>query len=477
MHHVTLSTPDDFEGWRTAARRLAVAGVDPVDVTWQVGDTPADLFAADPLPPEPLRAAFSVPRAFVDLAEIAILHSDPERFALLYALLVQVRDRPGAMEDKADPLLRRVDVLAKAVRRDIHKMRAFVRFREVEGEDGQRFVAWFEPNHHIVRANAGFFVRRFATMRWSILTPEVSIHWDGERLKEGPGATRADAPDGDPVEALWKGYYAAIFNPARLKTGAMLSEMPKKYWRNLPEAALIPDLVAGAQAREAAMIASAPLPERAPKRTGSERKGNAATVWAGIRDAAMACTRCPLYKDATQTVFGEGPLDAPLLFIGEQPGDQEDLAGRPFVGPAGQLFDRALEEARVDRARAYVTNAVKHFKFVAQGKRRLHQSPDAGEIQACRWWLDQEIDLVRPRIVVALGASAARAMLGKAVTIGRTRGSAIALANGAEGWVTVHPSYLLRLPDEAKRAEERARFVEELRGIGARVAALEGTVR
>ncbi|MFY9350125.1 MAG: UdgX family uracil-DNA binding protein [Sphingobium sp.] len=464
MHRITLSTPDDFDGWRTAARRLAVAGVDPADVTWQVGDTPADLFAPDPLPPEPLRAAFSVPRAFIDLAEKAILHSDPERFALLYALLVRLRDRPGTMEDKADPLLRRVDALAKAVRRDIHKMRAFVRFREVEEDGGTRFVAWFEPDHHIVRANAGFFFRRFATMRWSILTPELSIHWDGETVREGPGATRADAPDGDPVEALWKGYYAAIFNPARLKTGAMLSEMPKKYWRNLPEAALIPDLIAGAQAREAAMIATAPTP---PK-----RQGNAATVWAGIRDEAMACTRCPLYKDATQTVFGEGPLDAPLFFIGEQPGDQEDQAGRPFVGPAGQLFDQALGEAGVDRSRAYVTNAVKHFKFVRQGKRRLHQSPDAGEIQACRWWLGQEIDLVRPRLIVALGASAARAMLGKAVTISRTRGTAIPLESGAEGWVTVHPSYLLRLPDETKRAEERARFVEELRSIGERVKAL-----
>jgi len=467
MYRVPLSAPDDFDGWRAAARRLATAGVDPADVSWSVGDAPGDLFGGEPLPPEPLRSAFSVPRSFVDLAEKAILHSETERFGLLYALLVRVRDRPGAMEDKADPLLRRVDVLAKAVRRDIHKMRAFVRFREVDEGAVPRFVAWFEPDHHIVRANAGFFVRRFATMRWSILTPEVSIHWDGGTLSEGPGANRADAPEGDPVEALWKGYYAAIFNPARLKTGAMLSEMPKKYWRNLPEAALIPDLIAGAQAREAAMIAAAPLPEKPQK-----KPGNAATVWASVREEAIGCTRCPLHKDATQTVFGEGPLDAPLLFIGEQPGDQEDLAGRPFIGPAGQLFDAALEEAGVDRSRAYVTNAVKHFKFVRQGKRRLHQSPDAGEIQACRWWLGQEIDLIRPRVIVALGASAARAMLGKAVTISRTRGQAVGLDHGAEGWVTVHPSYLLRLPDEARRAEERARFVEELRTIGERVKAL-----
>ncbi|HUD90670.1 UdgX family uracil-DNA binding protein [Sphingobium sp.] len=470
MHRVALSAPDDFDGWRNAARGLAMAGVDPADIVWQVGDAPADLFGADlfgdaGLPPPLVAGGFSVSRPFIDLAQTAILHRDPERFALLYALLCRLRDRPRLMEDKADPLLRRVDALARAVRRDIHKMRAFVRFREVGEGDALRFVAWFEPDHHIVRVNAGFFVRRFATMRWSILTPELSIHWDGEALSEGPGATRQDAPDGDPVEALWKGYYAAIFNPARLKTGAMLSEMPKKYWRNLPEAALIPDLVAGAQRREAAMIATAP---KAPP----ARPTNSAAAWDALRTEAMHCTRCPLHRDAIQTVFGEGPLNAPLFFIGEQPGDQEDLAGRPFVGPAGQLFDEALAEAGVDRARAYVTNAVKHFKYELRGKRRIHQTPDAGEVQACRWWLTQELDILRPRLVVALGATAARAMLGKAVTISRTRGQAIALESGAEGWVTVHPSYLLRLPDAAKAAEERARFVEELRVIGERARAL-----
>ena len=469
MYRVALTAPDDFDGWRTAARRLATHAVNPADIVWQVGESGGDLFGDDtPLPPDRQDAGFSVPRAFVDLAEKAILHRDPERFALLYALLCRLRVTPGLMEDKADPLLRRVDMLAKAVRRDIHKMRAFVRFREMADGTGDRFVAWFEPDHHIVRANAGFFMRRFASMRWSILTPDITIHWDGETLTEGPGAQRGDAPTDDPVEDVWKGYYAAIFNPARLKTGAMLSEMPKKYWRNLPEAALIPDLIAGAQAREAAMIASAPLPVKAPPK----RQGNAVTVWASLRQDAMACTRCPLHRDATQTVFGEGPLDAPLLFIGEQPGDQEDLAGRPFVGPAGQLFDSALAAAGVDRAQAYVTNAVKHFKFERRGKRRLHQSPDAGEIEACRWWLGQEIDLIRPRIIVALGASAARGMLGKAVTISRTRGAPIPLQNGAEGWVTVHPSYLLRLPDEDRRAQEQARFVEDLRVVGERLKAL-----
>ena len=465
MYRALLSRPDDFDGWREAARRFALAAVPPQDIDWQVEGEAGSLLAFDtPPPPDQGGGAFPVPRAFLELAESAILHRDAERFALLYALLIDLREQRTRMDDQADPLVRRVEMLAKAVRRDMHKMRAFVRFREVQDHDGARFVAWFEPDHHIVRANAGFFVRRFASMRWSILTPELSIHWDGEGLSEGPGASKAEAPSGDPVEEMWKSYYASIFNPARLKQRAMLSEMPKKYWRNLPEAALIPDLVAGAQAREAAMIAT---PPKVPA-----RPSNVTAAWTALREEALGCTRCHLYRDATQTVFGEGPLDAALVIVGEQPGDQEDLAGRPFVGPAGQLLDHALEEARIDRASIYVTNAVKHFKHERRGKRRIHQTPDTPEIKACRWWLDQELDLVRPRVLVAMGATAARAILGKAVTISRTRGAPIALENGIEAWVTVHPSFLLRVPDEARKAEERARFVEDLRGIGERVKAL-----
>jgi DNA polymerase len=197
---------------------------------------------------------------------------------------------------------------------------------------------------------------------------------------------------------------------------------------------------------------------------------NLRTAWEAVREEAMGCTRCHLHKCATQTVFGEGPLDARILFVGEQPGDQEDIAGRPFVGPAGQLFDRALGEAGVDRSATYVTNAVKHFKFERRGKRRIHSKPDAGEIEACRWWIEQERLLLRPPLTVALGATAARSVFGKAVTIGAMRGRAHPLAEGGEAWVTVHPSFLLRVRDN--REEEYARFVADLRTIGERAKAI-----
>jgi DNA polymerase len=458
MRVAALGHEEDFDGWRDSARALALARVPPEEVSWQVGGA-RDLFGDEAVLPAG-GPAFSVPRPFVDLAKTAICHSDPERFSLLYALLLRLRAQPRAIEDAADPLVRRLQRMAKEVRRDMHKMHAFVRFREVEEDGGTRFVAWFEPDHHIVRSNAGFFVRRFANMRWSILTPELSIHWDCETLTEGPGATRADAPDGDPVEETWRTYYASIFNPARVKIKAMTKEMPKKYWKNMPETALVGELIKGAQAREAQMVDT----------SRAQIGDNARTAWDAVRAEALGCTRCHLYECGTQTVFGEGPLDARIMFVGEQPGDQEDLAGRPFIGPAGQLFDRALGEAGVDRSTTYVTNAVKHFKFEARGKRRIHSKPNGPEIDACRWWIEQERILIRPPITVALGATAARSLFGKTVTIGSMRGRAHQAIDGGETWVTVHPSFLLRVQDN--KEAEYARFVADLRAIGERAAAL-----
>ena len=203
-----------------------------------------------------------------------------------------------------------------------------------------------------------------------------------------------------------------------------------------------------------------------------EPGSNLRKSWEALMKEARGCTRCHLYKYATQTVFGEGPLDPQILFVGEQPGDQEDLAGRPFVGPAGEVFNAALEEAGIDRTTTYVTNAVKHFKFVPRGKRRIHSKPDGGEIEACRWWIDRERELIRPRVTVALGATAARSLIGKVVTISGTRGKPLTLADGGECWVTIHPSFLLRIREDADRRTERKRFVDDLKRIRERAEAL-----
>lgn len=467
---VHLPAPDDFAFWRERARGLIQCDVPPDRVSWIEPGGTGDLFAAEgpsrgdkrlPVPPadaSPVRAS----QRFLTIARSAALHSDPARFGLLYRLLWRLQRQPRLMEDKADPEVRRAEELAKSVRRDAHKMHAFVRFREVQDEDGTpHFVAWFEPDHHITRAEAAFFMRRFANMRWSILTPRGSIHWDGKAMHEGPPARREDAPEGDPVEGLWRSYYASIFNPARLKVGAMLSEMPKKYWKNLPEADLIPGLIAGAQAREAAMV-------RAGERQERTRPASLAEVAQGVG----ACRDCPIADCGTRAVAGEGPLQAALMIVGEQPGDQEDLAGRPFIGPAGQLLDQHLTRAGIDRAAAYVTNAVKHFKFTWKGKHRLHQSPTPKEIDTCRWWLEAERAIAQPRIVLALGASAARGLLGRTLSVSKARGAPIMLDDGAELWVTVHPSYLLRL-DGAVRDEQAALFARDLALVRERLGELE----
>jgi DNA polymerase len=307
-------------------------------------------------------------------------------------------------------------------------------------------------------------------MRWSILTPDGSAIWDGDELTFGPPATRDMAPAEDEIEAFWQTYYASTFNPARLKTKAMQGEMPRRYWKNLPEAALIPELVARSEVRTEAMVAApTPEPNRRLARTLSRisrdqafEEGFVPTTLGELDQAVQACRRCPLWRDATQGVCGEGPRRAKLMIVGEQPGDQEDLAGHPFVGPAGRVLDSALEEAGIDRDDVFVTNAVKHFKHEPRGKRRLHTTPAVSEVSACRWWLDAERRLVKPRVIVTLGGTAALGVLGRKVAVTRERGKGIDLADGAKALLTVHPSYLLRIPEDAARAAERARFVLDL---------------
>jgi uracil-DNA glycosylase len=258
-----LAGPDDVAGWREAARALLRAGVPPERARFRIGDASAALFDAEPIPP-PTRPPPRVPRAFPPLAERAAQHREPERFVLLYRLLWRLQQAPRLLEVPTDADVARATELAKNVKRDAHKLHAFLRFREITTEDGPRFVAWFEPTHHILRAEAGFFVRRFAQLRWSILTPDLCAHWDGTALAFSPGARRSDAPEADAKEELWLAYFAAIFNPARLKPAAMRSEMPRRYWHNLPEAALIPRLIEQAPRRVAAMVAdgvTAPSPQ------------------------------------------------------------------------------------------------------------------------------------------------------------------------------------------------------------------------
>ena len=462
MYRVSMKEETSLDEFREHVRALIGAKVPPRGVEWRSGPD-GDLFGETALP-DVTAPKFTVPSAYVEIARDVLRHRDPQRFAWLYELLWRLLNEDRMLLSIfSDPLVYRLKQMQKAVQRDLHKMTAFVRFRKVEDEGGEHYVAWFEPQHLILAAAAEFFEKRFAAMRWSILTPDGTLNWDRHALTRGPGVPKSQAPGEDGLEDWWLTYYRSTFNPARANPTMLRTEMPRRYWKNLPEATLIPDLLAEAGRRAGAMVAAAPT---VPRRASMVHAASAAAAEAGsieaLREEARGCERCPLFRDATQTVFGEGPADAPVVFVGEQPGDQEDLAGKPFVGPAGQLFDRALAQAAVDRSRVYVTNAVKHFKFTPRGKKRIHQKPNGYEIDHCRWWLDREIDLIKPKLIVALGATAVRSLTGKDVKITQMRGRTVVPRGGLSVLITVHPSYLLRLPDPAAQRDEYLRFVADL---------------
>lgn len=462
MHTVPLPRIGTASVWRDAARRLLAADVAPRDVLWDFDGSASNLFADRAPLPEPSRE-ITVPKSFLALAQTAVWHSDPERFARLYAFLWRVVDNPRLMADRADSDLAKLRMMEKNVRRCAHKMKAFVRFRDLQTNSNRRaFAAWFEPTHHTVEPTAPFFARRFADMDWMIVTPDVTVKFEAGTTTFQVGQDKPNLPD-DATEDLWGTYFCNIFNPARVKISAMTSEMPKKYWKNMPETRHIPALIAGAEAKVRAMQAAAPtLP---PERMAHIREQLIAkpqpASWNMLDAGLKGCQQCPLHGPATQVVPGAGPRDAQVMVVGEQPGDQEDLTGRPFVGPAGQLFDTLAQKAGFDREQAFVTNAVKHFKFQPRGKRRIHQSPHTSEVKACQNWLDTEIKLIKPKLIIAMGATALASLTGSGKDLLKRRGR-IEDCNGTPVFITVHPSYLLRLPDAERPAAEDA-FIRDLK--------------
>ena len=480
MFAVTLENDADESAFRAAAKACLSRTLAPADIAFVSPQEPTLL---PPLPAGEHDFAINVPRSFAALMHDAICHSAADRFALLYDVLWRIINGERDLAERAsDPHVARLTDYCHSVRRDIHKMHAFLRFREREVDGQTIYTAWFEPHHHILRRAVPFFVDRFSNMDFVIATPRGTAIWrDGSLAFGPPGPKPVDADRDDVLDGLWLTYFRTTFNPARLRLKTMVNHMPRDYWNNMPETAIIPDMVARAERRVTGMMdMSADQPELFAERILARRAAqqeqpdpHAEGSIAAMRRASEACTRCPLYKDATQTVFGEGPRNAPVVFVGEQPGDQEDLAGKPFIGPAGQLFDRALADAGLDRSRAYVTNAVKHFKYEPRGKRRIHKRPNAGEIQACRWWLEGELAAIKPDLVVALGATAAQSLAQRTLAVTKVRGPYDFA--GQAGFITVHPSYLLRLPqgpgDETAKREYEA-FVRDLMRIGELVPAI-----
>lgn len=274
MLDVRLANPTDLEGWRSQARALIARRMAPELIVWRVDDGPPDLFAPHIAGPPDEAAPVIVPRRFAELAETVICHRHAARFGLLYRLLWRIaRGERRLLEISSDPDVNRAEAMLRSVRRDLHKMKAFVRFRSTRIADAEHFIAWFEPQHFIVERVAPFFARRFAGMSWSILTPDRSAHWDGERLSFAPGTDKTSVPSEDALEDIWRRYYASTFNPARLNLKAMKSQMPVRYWKNLPEARLIAPLATSAAGRTQAMLDARPA-ERDPSTRRSDRRGD-----------------------------------------------------------------------------------------------------------------------------------------------------------------------------------------------------------
>ncbi len=409
-----------FEDWRRQSRQLLQAGIAPHELTWTNGQAGSDLFAAaagddggTPGPPRPTR----VPRELPALLECASRFRAGDRWALLYRVLWRVAhgDRSAMLAGDRDggELQRRI----RQVRREAHHMEAFVRFRErPQTEGAPRFVAWHEPAHDVLELVTEHFLARLGRVGWLIATPDAAAQSNGVEarlLRPCPPELAAMARStADDTDELWRAYYSSTFNPARVNAGLARQHMPARFWKHLPEGVLIARLAANARLSR---------PHRSQAAAVAEKVGQQVQVCTEqarpkrpLPSSLETCRNCALWRDATCAVPGEGPKTAGLMLVGEQPGDQEDLAGRPFIGPAGRLLDRQLADAGLRRAEVYVTNAVKHFKWQAGGglpPLRRHRTPDAEEIAACRPWLEQELAQVRPRVVVALGRTALAALL------------------------------------------------------------------
>ena len=456
-----------FDEWRKEARSLLRAGVDPARVDFSDGWQPQPLLDFGDGAEDPSlaradstcrpRTVFTVPKPFLKLAQSVACHRDARRWNVLYRILWRLtHGEPELLEVVTDDDVYLARKWQKQVGRDSHKMQAFVRFRRCARKADEWFIAWYRPDHRIVRSVAPFFADRFSSMKWSILTPDESMSWDLQQLRFGRGIGREAAPHVDELEEMWLSYYSATFNPARVNFKALRAEMPLRHWLTLPETKVIDRLIDQAPQRVAQMV---------------RHRENAALTAVdflpavrGLPDlqaAARRCEGCPLHADATQTVFGEGPADAKLVLVGEQPGDDEDRAGKPFVGPAGRLLDEILRAAEIDREKVYLTNAVKHFSYVRRGKQRIHKKPRRIEVISCRAWLESELITIRPHAVVCLGATAATSLISPSFRVLEDRGRVIPTKWCSQTIATYHPSAILRARDDEDAAAKRAAMIAD----------------
>lgn len=441
----------NWNEWRERARKQLIDGVSPAEAVWS--ETPQFLFSV--LERKPLEKPV-IPKEFLEIGPLIAAARDPDRWDLLYRLVYRLNHEGGHLLNIiTDTDVKKAMDLVKSVRKDIHKMHAFVRFKKIEIDGQESYIAWHKTEHLIMELGTPFFARRFGDKPWSIFSPDASAHWNLHELTFAEGMPEHKFTHQDDFDEVWKTYYKSIFNPARLNIKMMKQEMSPKYWSSMPETALIHELIREAPERLQKMAQAPKVRAEVPKNLELDK----------IKELSKKCTICPWSSHATQTVFGEGDPHAKLMIIGEQPGNDEDLAGQTFVGPAGKVFSEVMNELGIDRKDVYITNAVKHFRWTPgdDGKARIHKKPSGTDMHACKPWLEAEIAAVKPKVIIALGATAATSVLGRLVKISEYRNSIISNNPLAENvLVSWHPSAILRAFDAKDANEKLAQLKDDL---------------
>jgi DNA polymerase len=454
---------DHFAAWRAASLGALGEGLAPETIEWRVKQEPESSqeqalfdYGATSQAAELRPSAVHVSKELAALLQDAALYRESQRWAFLYKVLWRWQHGDRSVASPADADGAQLHRMAKSVRRAKHDMIAYVRFRKQTSASASavqtpEYIAWYEPEHDVLAWAAEHFAQRMGRATWMITTPRGAAFWDGQQLhleqrRALPGDHRRDTAD--EAEALWLAYYRSTFNPARLNEAALEQHMPVRFWKGLPEGHLIPAMISEAKNGARRVAQASGVGALSGKTIPIE-----ADMAQPVRDQPSsldACRRCDLWRNATQAVGSSGPNGARIMLIGEQPGDQEDLSGQPFVGPAGQLLTIAITRAGLSRDQIYLTNAVKHFKWEPRGKRRLHKTPGQREIEACSYWLERELRTVRPAVIVALGATALTALLRGKVSL-RDHLDAPFKVEGGWGIATYHPSFALRQQNDADR--------------------------
>ena len=440
-----------FMSWREKARQLLSKKIHFNDIEWTTEET--GMFFGEFWQDIEVKEGPRVPREFMDLAISVSAFRDESTWSLLYRSLYRlVFEENRLLENPLDADVMELQARAKLVSRDIHKMKAFVRFKEVQSEEGTIYMAWHNPDHRIIRLAAPFFKDRFNGMKWIIMTNDETANWNGEELTFSEGVPKEKAPAFDDKEDLWKTYYKAIFNPARIKISAMKKELPVRHWKTLPETELITSLIQEA-------------PDRLEEFYESQRKAPEVqySTLAEMNAALAKCRACGICENATAPVTGLGPVNPKMMIIGEQPGNEEDLQGKPFIGPAGGVLNDALKRVGLDRTDMYLTNAVKGFKYLPKAHMRWHKGASISEITTCKSWLKKEIELVKPDTIVCLGRSAALSIVGKMVKIEDVRGRWFESAFAKNTIILPHPASILRDMNDKEKAFED--FVEDWKSL------------